>query len=34
MLDNPRVNVAISFGNHAARGIEHLGITAKVICCG
>jgi len=29
MLDDPRVNFAISAGNHAARGIEHLGIQAE-----
>jgi catechol 2,3-dioxygenase-like lactoylglutathione lyase family enzyme len=29
MLDDPRVNFAISSGNHAARGIEHLGIQAE-----
>ena len=28
MLDDPRVNFAISAGAHAARGIEHLGIQA------
>ena len=28
MLDDPRVNFAISAGNHAAKGIEHLGIQA------
>jgi catechol 2,3-dioxygenase-like lactoylglutathione lyase family enzyme len=26
MLEDPRVNFAISSGNHAAKGIEHLGI--------
>jgi catechol 2,3-dioxygenase-like lactoylglutathione lyase family enzyme len=26
MLDDPRVNFAISSGNHARKGIEHLGI--------
>jgi len=26
MLDDPRVNFAISAGQHAAKGIEHLGI--------
>ena len=26
MLDDPRVNFAISQGNHARKGIEHLGI--------
>ena len=29
MLDDPRVNCAISSGHHAARGIEHLGIQAE-----
>ena len=29
MLDDPRVNFAISSGNHAARGVEHLGIQAE-----
>jgi len=29
MLDDPRVNFAISSGNHAAKGIEHLGIQAE-----
>ncbi|HEY9552897.1 ArsI/CadI family heavy metal resistance metalloenzyme [Allosphingosinicella sp.] len=29
MLDDPRVNFAISAGNHAAKGIEHLGIQAE-----
>lgn len=29
MLDDPRVNFAISAGQHAARGIEHLGIQAE-----
>lgn len=29
MLDDPRVNFAISSGQHAARGIEHLGIQAE-----
>jgi len=29
MLDDPRVNFAISQGKHAARGIEHLGIQAE-----
>lgn len=29
MLDDPRVNFAISSGNHAANGIEHLGIQAE-----
>lgn len=28
MLDDPRVNFAISSGHHAAKGIEHLGIQA------
>lgn len=29
MLEDPRVNFAISSGNHAAKGIEHLGIQAE-----
>lgn len=29
MLDDPRVNFAISAGNHARKGIEHLGIQAE-----
>ena len=29
MLDDPRVNFAISSGGHAAKGIEHLGIQAE-----
>jgi catechol 2,3-dioxygenase-like lactoylglutathione lyase family enzyme len=29
MLDDPRVNFAISSGRHAVRGIEHLGIQAE-----
>lgn len=29
MLDDPRVNFAISCGQHAAMGIEHLGIQAE-----
>lgn len=29
MLDDPRVNFAISAGHHAARGIEHLGIQVE-----
>jgi catechol 2,3-dioxygenase-like lactoylglutathione lyase family enzyme len=29
MLDDPRVNFAISSGCHAARGVEHLGIQAE-----
>jgi catechol 2,3-dioxygenase-like lactoylglutathione lyase family enzyme len=29
MLDDPRVNFAISSDGHAARGIEHLGIQAE-----
>ena len=29
MLDDPRVNFAISEGNHARKGIEHLGIQAE-----
>lgn len=31
MLDDPRVNFAISTGNHAAKGIEHLGIQAESV---
>jgi catechol 2,3-dioxygenase-like lactoylglutathione lyase family enzyme len=29
MLDDPRVNFAISSGGHAARGVEHLGIQVE-----
>ena len=29
MLEDPRVNFAISSGDHAARGIEHLGIQVE-----
>jgi predicted lactoylglutathione lyase len=29
MLEDPRVNFAISAGNHAKKGIEHLGIQAE-----
>ena len=29
MLDDPRLNFAISSGNHATKGIEHLGIQAE-----
>ena len=29
MLDDPRVNFAISEGNHAKKGIEHLGIQVE-----
>jgi catechol 2,3-dioxygenase-like lactoylglutathione lyase family enzyme len=29
MLDDPRVNFALSQGNHAKKGIEHLGIQAE-----
>lgn len=29
MLEDPRVNFAISSGNHAGKGIEHLGIQAE-----
>src|SRR5690348_10505591 len=29
MLEDPRVNFAISSGHHAAKGIEHLGIQAE-----
>ena len=31
MLDDPRVNFAISGGHHAAKGIEHLGIQAESV---
>ena len=31
MLDDPRVNFAISAGNYARNGIEHLGIQAESI---
>jgi catechol 2,3-dioxygenase-like lactoylglutathione lyase family enzyme len=31
MLDDPRVNFAISEGRHESRGIEHLGIQAESI---
>ena len=31
MLDDPRVNFAISAGGHAARGIEHLGIQSESV---
>lgn len=31
MLDDPRVNFAISAGRHAAKGIEHLGIQAESV---
>ena len=31
MLDDPRVNFAISAGNHARKGIEHLGIQAESV---
>jgi catechol 2,3-dioxygenase-like lactoylglutathione lyase family enzyme len=31
MLDDPRVNFAISSGDHARKGIEHLGIQADSI---
>jgi catechol 2,3-dioxygenase-like lactoylglutathione lyase family enzyme len=31
MLEDPRVNFAISSGRHAAKGIEHLGIQAESI---
>ena len=31
MLDDPRVNFAISAGHHAAKGIEHLGIQAESV---
>ena len=29
MLDDPRVNFAISAGNHAGRGIQHLGVQVE-----
>jgi catechol 2,3-dioxygenase-like lactoylglutathione lyase family enzyme len=29
MLDDPRVNFAISAGQHASKGVEHLGIQAE-----
>ena len=29
MLDDPRVNFAISSGDHAAKGVEHLGIQVE-----
>ena len=29
MLEDPRVNFAITSGNHAAKGIEHLGIQVE-----
>ena len=29
MLDDPKVNFAISAGQHAAKGIEHLGIQVE-----
>jgi catechol 2,3-dioxygenase-like lactoylglutathione lyase family enzyme len=29
MLDDPRVNFAISSGQHAAKGVEHLGIQVE-----
>jgi hypothetical protein len=31
MLDDPRVNFAISQGNHTKKGIEHLGIQAESV---
>jgi catechol 2,3-dioxygenase-like lactoylglutathione lyase family enzyme len=31
MLDDPRVNFAISAGKHASKGIEHLGIQAESV---
>lgn len=31
MLDDPRMNFAISEGNHAKKGIEHLGIQAESV---
>ena len=29
MLDDPRVNFAISVGNHASKGIQHLGVQVE-----
>jgi len=29
MLDDPRVNFAISSGNHASRGVQHLGVQVE-----
>jgi hypothetical protein len=29
MLDDPRVNFAISAGNHASRGVQHLGVQVE-----
>ncbi len=31
MLDDPRVNFAISAGKHSAKGIQHLGVQAESI---
>jgi catechol 2,3-dioxygenase-like lactoylglutathione lyase family enzyme len=31
MLDDPRVNFAISAGKHAVKGIEHLGLQAESV---
>jgi exopolysaccharide biosynthesis protein len=31
LLDDPRINFAISVGQHAAKGIEHLGIQAETM---
>lgn len=31
MLEDPRVNFAISSGNHATKGIEHLGIQVESV---
>lgn len=31
MLDNPRVNFAISAGKHASKGIQHLGVQVENI---
>ncbi len=31
MLEDPRVNFAISSGNHTAKGIEHLGIQVESV---
>ena len=34
MLDDPRVNFAVSSGRHARKGIEHLGIEAEMAGAG
>ena len=31
MLDDPRVNFAISAGQHSAKGIQHLGVQAETV---